>query len=186
MNDVRPKTYTFRLFPCSSDFGVPPWHIGAQERRACGLHWHESLVETLRLAFVFSELNPETLLGVRNSLHGSCGNLELRTAKGADSDVRRNSFEQEKSQLYRLKFQPEAVKITKEFEEQGLVSALRVLSRWNHEHTKQSQVVVSRLCCLSRKCTPNLWPGDHGHDFWECSRCPGRDGGRRDRNRAEG
>ena len=48
--------------------------------------WHESLVETLRLAFVFSELNPETLLRVRNSLHGRCGNLELRTAKGADSD----------------------------------------------------------------------------------------------------
>jgi hypothetical protein len=31
-------------------------------------------------------LNPETLLRVRNSLHSRCGNLELRTAKGADSD----------------------------------------------------------------------------------------------------
>lgn len=186
MNDVRPKTYTFRLFPCSSEFRSTAMAHWSTRKKSLRSPWHESLVETLRLAFVFSELNPETLLGVRNSLHGSCGNLELRTAKGADSDVRRNSFEQEKSRLYRLKFQPEAVKITKEFEEQGLVSALRVLSRWNHEHTKQSQVVVSRLCCLSRKCTPNLWPGDHGHDFWECSRCPGRDGGRRDRNRAEG
>ncbi len=30
------------------------------------------------------------------------------------------------------------------------------------------------MCCLSCKCTPSVWPGDHGHDFRDCS---GRSGG---------
>jgi hypothetical protein len=38
------------------------------------------------VALVLSELYPETLLRIRNSLHGRCGNLELETAKSADSD----------------------------------------------------------------------------------------------------
>jgi hypothetical protein len=44
------------------------------------------LVAILWLALVFSELDPETLLRVCNSLQGSQRNLELSVAESADSD----------------------------------------------------------------------------------------------------
>ena len=40
----------------------------------------------IRLALVFGELEPETLLCVRNSLHRSQRNLELAIAEGTDSN----------------------------------------------------------------------------------------------------
>jgi hypothetical protein len=40
----------------------------------------------LALALVLGELQPKTLLGVRNPLHGGQGNLEFPTANSADSN----------------------------------------------------------------------------------------------------
>ena len=40
------------------------------------------------LAFVFGELDPETLLRLSYSLHGVHGNLELHTTVAADSNGR--------------------------------------------------------------------------------------------------
>jgi hypothetical protein len=45
-------------------------------RRAC----------LVALAFVFGKLNPETLLCVRNPVHGGRRNLELAIAEGADAN----------------------------------------------------------------------------------------------------
>jgi hypothetical protein len=46
----------------------------------------DGLAAILAFTLMLGELDPKTLLRVRNSLHCRCGNLELRTAKGADSD----------------------------------------------------------------------------------------------------
>jgi hypothetical protein len=46
----------------------------------------DRLAAILALALVLAELDPETFLRVRNSLHGGHGNFELAITKGADSD----------------------------------------------------------------------------------------------------
>ncbi len=45
-----------------------------------------ALAGILALAFVFGELDPETLLRVRNPLHGTQGHFELAIAKSTDAD----------------------------------------------------------------------------------------------------
>jgi hypothetical protein len=45
-----------------------------------------TLAGILALAFVFGELDPETLLRVGNPLHGTQGHFELAIAKSTDSD----------------------------------------------------------------------------------------------------